>query len=598
MRCFSILMCVLLAGAAYSQTIDKRLAGLDTFVNRVLKDWRAAGCAVAVVEKNKIIYAKGFGYKDWEKKIPATENTQFAIGSCSKAFTSALLGMLVKDGKLDLDKPVHNYLPELQFFNEALTNNVTARDMMCHRTGLPRHDLSWYGATTPRDSLVYRIRFLEPSAPLRQIWQYNNFMFLAQGVLAEKLYGKKWETLVREKILEPLGMVRSNFSVNDLQKDIDFTFGYREQKDSVVRAEYINIDPIGPAGSINSTVKDMGNWVITWINGGKFNGKEVLPASYVSQAMSSQMVVGGGLPSKENPDIHFSTYGFGWFLASYRGHFRVDHGGNIAGFSASTCFFPSDSIGIVVLVNQDGSTVPSIVRNTIADKMLGLSYRNWSKLQKDAVARGKAAAAQRVNTDSINRKPNTKPSHALTDYTGVYENPGYGRVNIMLDKDTLWFNYNQFRRKWYFKHYHYDIFNTFDIDNPEPRGDDFSKVRFIIDNKGDISSFETKMEAAVKEIVFTRVPPTIALTKNDLQPYLGEYELEGLVVKVYLKGENTLMVLVPGQPDYEMVPTKKHEFDFKTLKGFSIKFEVNEKNEVTAASFVQPNGTFTAKRKN
>ncbi|HYE53475.1 MAG TPA: serine hydrolase domain-containing protein, partial [Chitinophagaceae bacterium] len=315
MRPIVLFIGILICATTFGQA-DKRLQGIDTFVNRVLKDWHAAGCAVAVVEKNKIIFAKGFGYKDYEKKIPATENTQFAIGSCSKAFTASLLGMLVKDGKLDLDKPVSNYLPELKFYNEFLTDHVTARDMMCHRTGLPRHDYSWYGADVPRDSLLYRIRFLEPSFSLRERWQYNNFMFLAQGVLAEKLYGRKWEELVRSKIFEPLGMNRSNFSVMDMQKDSDFTFGYREQKDSVVRMEYLNIDPIGPAGSINSTVKDMANWVITWINGGKFNGKEILPASYVNQAMSAQMVVGAALPSKDIPDVHMSSYGLGWIVSS------------------------------------------------------------------------------------------------------------------------------------------------------------------------------------------------------------------------------------------------------------------------------------------
>jgi len=598
MRAFVFITLTLLCFTTYGQT-DKRLQGIDTFVNRVLKDWHAAGCAVAVVEKNKVIFAKGFGYKDYDKKIPATENTQFAIGSCSKAFTASLLGMLVKDGKLDLDKPVHDYLPELEFYSSFLTDHITARDMMSHRTGLPRHDYSWYGSAVSRDSLLRRIKYLEPSATLRERWQYNNFMFLAQGVLAEKLYGRKWEDLVRTKIFEPLGMTRSNFSVTDMQKDNDFTFGYREQKDSVVKMEYLNIDPIGPAGSINSTVKDMANWVITWINGGKFNGKEIIPASYVNQAMSAQMVVSGGLPSPENSDLHGSNYGLGWFLTSYRGHYRVDHGGNIDGFSASTTFFPTDSIGIIVLVNQNGSVVPSVIRNTIADKIFGLSYRNWNQFQKDAVARSRAAAAKNVqNVDSLNRKPNTKPSHELTAYAGSFENPGYGQINIVMEKDTLWLNYNHIVRKVYLDHYHYDVFKNYSTEAPksEQRGDD-NKIRFLTNTKGEIYAFETPMEPSVKEITFTRVAPKMALTKQDLQMYLGEYELTGTVVKIYLRGENTLMLLVPGQPDYEMIPTKKHEFDFKALKGFSVKFEVNDKNQTTAAIFTQPNGVFTAKKK-
>jgi CubicO group peptidase (beta-lactamase class C family) len=581
----------------YSQkkaTADKRLAGVDTTINNLLRDWHAAGCAIAIVEKNKVLFAKGFGYKDYEKKIPATENTIFAIGSCSKAFTSSLLGMLEKDGKLELDKPVQEYLPELKFHNETLTNHVTARDMMSHRTGLPRHDYSWYGSSTTRDSLIYRIRFLEPSAELRQRWQYNNFMFLAQGALAEKLYGKKWEQLVKEKILDPLGMTRSNFSVTDLQKDADFTYGYKEQKDSVVRMDYMNIDPIGPAGSINSSAKEMANWAIAWINGGKLNGKEVIPASYVAQAISPQMVV-GGLPSSEMPDIFGSDYGLGWFIQSYRGHYLVHHGGNIDGFSAMTAFFPTDSIGIVVLVNQNGSPLPYLIRNIIADKMLGLKYRNWSKLQKDAIAKNKTMNKDKQNVDSLNQKKNTKPSHPLSDYAGAFENPGYGTIQIRLNKDTLWADYNNSQGKIFLKHYHYDVFNIESTANNEDQPK--SKLRFNTDNKGEISSLEIPFEPSVKDIEFTRLPPAIAIAKSDLQMYVGDYQLGGIVVKVYIRGENTLMVLVPGQPDYELVPSKKHEFDLKILKGYSVKFDVSDKNVASALSFIQPNGVFKATRK-
>jgi len=283
-------------------------------------------------------------------------------------------------------------------------------------------------------------------------------------------------------------------------------------------------------------------------------------------------------------------------LINYRSHYRVEHGGNIDGFSASTCFFPLDSIGIVVLTNQNGSAVPGIIRNTIADKILGLSYRDWSKLQKDAVEKNKQAAKLRQNTDSLNRKPNTKPSHALIDYTGYYENPGYGKIQVSLKNDTLFAEYNSSNGKVYLQHYHYDVFNIRSTDVSDDDGDP-TKVRFTTNNKGEIGTLEAALEPSVKDIVFTRMPPPFKVDKADLQKYVGDYELSGVVAKVYIKGDSTLMVLVPGQPDYELVPTKKDEFDFKTLPGFTVKFEVNDKNQATSATFIQPNGTFTAKRK-
>ena len=192
---------------------DPRLKGLDTFALKVLKDWNAAGVTIAVVEKNKVIYTGGFGYRDLDKKLPVTENTQFAIGSCTKAFTASMLGMLEKDGKVDIDKPVRNYLPELKFQNEYTNDHCTLRDMMCHRTGLPRHDLSWYASWARRNELLERIQYMEPTAELRAKWQYNNFMFMAQGVVIEKITGKSWEENMKERILTPLGMDNTNLSL-------------------------------------------------------------------------------------------------------------------------------------------------------------------------------------------------------------------------------------------------------------------------------------------------------------------------------------------------------------------------------------------------
>ncbi|MBK6992259.1 MAG: beta-lactamase family protein [Chitinophagaceae bacterium] len=205
-----LLTILLLSSSIFSFAQKKKnvtadpFAGLDTAFQRVLKDRKAAGFAVAVVSKNKILYAKGFGYRDFENKIPVTPTTMFAIGSCTKAFTSSLLGLLNKEGKLDYDKPAREYLPELHFFNDNLNNSVTVRDMMTHRTGLPRHDYSWYLFNThSKDSLMRRIQYQEPTAGLREIWQYNNLMFLTQAMISEKLTSKSWETNIQEKYLIP-----------------------------------------------------------------------------------------------------------------------------------------------------------------------------------------------------------------------------------------------------------------------------------------------------------------------------------------------------------------------------------------------------------
>jgi len=596
-KSFSFFSTALLFICATAQPpADPRLKGLDTFALRLLKEWNAPGVTIAVVEKNKVIYTGGFGYRDHEKKLPVTENTLFAIGSCTKAFTASILGMLEKEGKVSLDKPVRDYLPELMFKNDYTNKNATLRDMMCHRTGLPRHDASWYGSTASRSELLERIRYQEPSAELREKFQYNNFMFMAQGMVIEKLTGKSWEENMRERIFAPLGMSNTNMSVIDMEKASDRSLAYSSANNKIKAIPYRNIDGIAPAGAINSCAKDMANWLITWINDGKFNGKQIVPSAYRSQAMTAQISTGGGLPAAENPDLHMSGYGLAWGMSSYRGHYRVEHSGGIDGFITSTSFFPSDSIGIFVVSNQ--STPTTSIRNFIVDRMLKLSYRPWGKTALADKVKGDSTARVSPNVDSLNRKAGTKYSHDINDFTGSFENKGYGIIKIFREKDTTWIDYNEAgeRTKSWLEHYHYDVFRirqTDETQNPK----DAPKIRYNTDTKGNISSLEVQLEPSVKDILFEKMPPSIKVQKEDLQKYVGEYELSGMTVKVSIQGENTLKLLVPGQPDYELVPTKKDEFDLKGVKGFSVKFEVNEKNEVSSMMSIQPNGNFKATRK-
>lgn len=596
---FMIVLLATISVAAQKKYEDKRFNGLDTAFARVLRTWHAAGFAVAIVEKNKVIYADGFGFRDYENKTPVTPNTLFAIGSCTKAFTASLIGMLRKDGKLDYDKPVRTYLPELKFYNDEMNDKVTLRDMMSHRTGLPRHDVSWYlFMTQSRDSLIQRIRYMEPSAGLREKWQYNNFMFMAQGVLVEKLTGKSWEENITEKIFEPLGMTSSVMTIEDLIKSKEPATAYTTKNDSIIKKiKYFHIDAMGPAGSINSSVNDMTKWLITWINGGKYNGKEIIPTDHQSEAISSQMIIGGGLPTKETPDLYFANYGFGWFLSSYRGHYRVEHGGNIDGFSASTCFFPTDSVGIVVLCNQDASSVPSIVRNLVADKMLKLKYYDWNTYLKGLTDKGKKENEQARKSEIATAKPMAGATHVLKDYEGIYQNNGYGSLDVQVIHDSLFAFL--VKNTWWLKHLQYDIFEPFDKDPKEgiDTTDKGEPLQFQMNTAGDIERFELKLEPALNPIVFTRTIKGKEISKDSLQKYVGEYALGGVIMKIYIKDQNTLYLFVEGQPEYELVPIDKNKFSIKTLKGYSIQFNANDRNEIIEMLAIQPNGTFKATKK-
>lgn len=594
-----LIFATIFVSPAIAQKADNRLKGLDSELNKVLETWHTPGFAVAIVEKDKIIYARGFGYSDYEKRVPVTPNTLFAIGSCTKAFTSSLLGILNSESKLSFDDSPAKYIPYLEFYNDEMNNSITIKDMMCHRTGLPRHDYSWYlFPTDSKDSLLQRIKFQEPFAGVRERWYYNNFMYLAQGVIAEKITGKSWEDNVREKIFDPLGMTRSNLSIDELLNSKDIATGYELEDDSIIKKmDYYHIAGMSPAGSINSSVNEMSNWLVTWINNGKFKGNEILPASYISQAISSQMVVTGALPDKENPDIYLSNYGFAWLVTSYKGHYRVEHGGNIDGFSANASFFPADSIGIVVLVNQNASLVPSIVRNIISDKVLKLEATDWNKKLKEQQQKALKDQEEAMKTKQSNRKSGTKPSHILQEYTGTFSNPGYGDFKISVERDSLFASFKL--TKMWLRHFHYDIFEPFEV---EETGIDTTaslqlKFNFRSDDAGEISGVEMKVEAMLDPINFKRTPDKVDIDKETLEKFAGEYEIAGTIARIYMKGDETLYLFITGQPEYELLATGSNRFSIKILEGFKIEFIEDSEGTVTELMFIQPNGTFTAKRK-
>lgn len=260
-------------------------------------------------------------------------------------------------------------------------------------------------------------------------------------------------------------------------------------------------------------------------------------------------------------------------------------------------FFPTDSIGIIVLCNQNGSPIPSIVRNTIADRMLGLKYHDW---QTDLKRNADSAKVKAKNTEKNQvsmQKTNTKPSHDLRNYEGTYAHPGYGSFDITLKKDSL-FIITPTLTFW-LRHYHYDVFVALQKDAKEgiDTSEQNTKVQFNTNLTGDIESASINLEPSIKPIVFTRGAKAKEITKDSLQSYIGEYEISGVTIKIYTKEAATLYMFVQGQPEYELLPIDKDKFNLKNVSGFSVQFNRNDKDEVIELLSIQPNGTFKATKK-
>lgn len=616
---------------------QEALEGWGDFVRASMERWNVPGVAMAIVVDGEVVLAEGYGLRDVGGGLPVTAETAFPIGSASKAFTGLLVSLLVEEGKLSWDEPVKTWLPDFELQDPFASDHMNPEDLLTHRSGLPRHDLLWYGSPFDRESLVQRVRYLEPSAPFRTDFQYQNLMYVTAGYLAGRVTGSTWEEQIRDRIFEPLGMAASSLRIDDmLATNENHALGYRDvdqdegeatgiamaggrsssavprasslgprtssrarepgsearraAADSVTRMEFRRIDAVGPAGSINSTILDMARWVEAQLGTGTVDGEEVFPPAAVRKTHAPEVVVDESIFSTlfAQPELPHLMYGLGWFLQPYRGHRMLHHGGNIDGFSSLVSFLPDDATGLVVLTNMNGTFLPTVLALSLYDRLLGLEPLDWNERYEGI--RDRLESAQEQQGAGSEPVAGTSPSHPLEDYVAAYSHPGYGRLDVTGGTEGLVVRYHVLAMP--LEHVHYDVFEG----NPEPPLDDL-RLRFQFQSNlaGDIDRVSVPLQGGVDPIVFRRQPPDSLSEAAYLRAFEGDYDLMGNVASVSLR-EDALVLTVPGQPAYTLVPTRVNEFSVEGQEGISVRF-VREAGRVTEMLLVQPGGTLRAERR-
>jgi len=575
------------------KNLEKKLEKFREFMNTEMKRWEVPGIGVGIVKDGKVIFAEGFGLRNVEKNLPVTPDTLFAIGSASKAFTTMDIGILVDEGKVEWDKPVQTYLPTFRLKDEVATARMTVRDLVSHKSGLPRHDAMWYGSPLSRKDIFDRLQYLDFSADFRQIFQYNNLMFLTAGYLVGQVTNSTWEEFTQKRIFDALGMSSSNCSVEVSQKSDNYSLPYIRRKEEIKAIPFRNIDNIGPAGSINSNVNDILKWVLFHLNKGKVGEKQIISESGQKEMYTPAMFIREPMLTVQPDDQSIMSYGLGWFLETYRGHKLVHHGGAIDGFYFLNGFMPNDNCGAVILTNLAGTPFLQMAMGYILDMVLDLdpvwekiSLERWEKQKKD---REEAKAKEKEKEEA--RVEGTQPSHALKDYAGEYEHPAYGIVPIEYANDMLKGKFNS--QKFKLEHWHYDVFKAVSEDEGDGQGGGLM-ITFHTNLKGDIDRLSLPLEAAVAPIVFTRKASEALKDPKYLSQFLGDYEIMGTTATVSLQGE-ALIIAVAGQPNQELVPYKEAEFTIKGAEGYNIKF-VLENGKATEMIFTAQGNVLRAKR--
>jgi CubicO group peptidase (beta-lactamase class C family) len=461
LTCSALLFCFawvpsLLHSSVLAETFDS--SAIDSLAEKALKTWHVPGLAIGIVRNDRVIYLKGFGVKRLGSPDPVTPDTLFPIASCTKAFTTTAMAMLVDEGKLAWDDPVRKHVDYFRLSDPLADANVTLRDLVTHRTGLGSNDLLWYRSPWDRREIIRRIGLVKPKYSFRSTFQYQSTMFAVAGCAVESAGHMKWEEFVERRILSPLGMAGTNLTTTAALAPSDHATPHRHNGEGKI--EPISWYPMtrpDPAGSVNSSARDLCRWMRFHLGDGLFQGKRLVSSQSLGETHSPHIVIPlGGSARDMNPQTHFMSYGMAWVIQDYRGHLQLSHAGAIDGFRAHITFLPADGLGIVLLNNLHNSEMNLALSNAIIDHLLKLPGKDWNTCIGEAVDKREAAAREKRQAREASRHYGTHPSRELSAYAGKYENPAYGTAHVSLEQEKLLWKWGTFAGD--LEHFQYDAF--------------------------------------------------------------------------------------------------------------------------------------------
>jgi CubicO group peptidase (beta-lactamase class C family) len=437
---------MMLAGAARAQTpaANDPPADLDAYVSSSMKTFEVPGMAVAIVKDGKILLTKGYGIRKLGESTPVDEFTMFAIGSNTKAFTTAALATLVDEGRISWDDPVYQRLPGFVMYDPYVSHEMTIRDLLTHRSGMGLGEgdlLFWPHSTYTRNDIVHQLRYMKPASSFRSHYAYDNLLYMTAGQIIPAVTGTSWDDYIRQRIFAPLGMKHSNVSSKDFKPGDDYSAPHSRVDGKLQVLPLEDLDNVGPAGSINSCAADLARWVQLQLNHGKFADRDgyLFTEGRSRELWSPQTILptGNPPPALAGLKANFADYALGWALRDYHGRKLVGHTGGVGGFVSRVMLVPEENLGVVVLTNAEETGAFDAILYHVLDYYFHLPATDWIagfKAVKDAEEKD---AAEVMKKAEAGRAADSKPSLPLEKYAGVYHDDWYGPITIKLENGGL-----------------------------------------------------------------------------------------------------------------------------------------------------------------
>jgi CubicO group peptidase (beta-lactamase class C family) len=417
---------------------------LDAYVANSMKAFEVPGMAVAIVKDGSIVVAKGYGVRKLGDGTPVDEFTMFAIGSNTKAFTTAALATLVDQGRLFWDDRVYERLPGFVMYDPYVSHEMTIRDLLTHRSGMGLGEgdlLFWPHSTYKREDIIYKLRFMKPQSSFRSHYAYDNLLYMTAGQVIPAVTGISWDDYIRQHIFEPLGMKHSTVSSHDFKPGDNYAFPHSRVDGKLQVIPLEDLDNVGPAGSINSCAADMAKWVQLQLNRGKFGDREgrLFSEQRSLEMWSPQTILptGNPPPALSGLKTNFADYALGWALREYHGRKLVGHTGGVGGFVSRVMLVPEENVGVVILTNaEEGGAFDAILYHVL-DHYIRLPAMDWIGAYKAIKEREEKDAAETMKKAEGARAANSKPSLPLEKYAGSYNDAWYGPISIRSENGRL-----------------------------------------------------------------------------------------------------------------------------------------------------------------
>lgn len=495
-RRFGSLICAVVLASVALPTLARNAppADLDSYVARTMKTYEVPGMAIAIVKDGKVVLQKGYGVRKLGDPTTVDTHTVFAIGSNTKAFTAAALATLVDAGKLTWDDPVDERLKGFQMYDPYVSREMRIRDLLCHRSGLGlgEGDLMIFLQTTlTRADIVDRLRFLKPVTSFRSHYAYSNLMFVAAGQVIAAVSGKSWDDYLRERIFTPLGMNDTNTTTDAYRSGANWAFPHSRVDGKLQVIPFLNVDNDGPAGSINSSVADMSQWILVQLNRGRIPGIDARLFSEKSsvEMWTQQTIMPLDAGRTENVDAlrpNFAGYGLGWGLRDYKGRTLIGHRGGVAGYVTRVMLVPEENLGVVILTNSEELNSFEAILYHILDSYFGGDTRDYIALFKAGDDKTRKDDEETMRKAQQMRAASSKPSLPPEKYAGDYSDPWYGKVTIRAAGGGLVLNFLPSDDGTAdLQHWQYDTFRT----HWRHRGMEDAFVTFALKPDGSIDHF-------------------------------------------------------------------------------------------------------------